>query len=56
MIVGIYALTFIASHAGEEFNFKEVIVLATILSLLSYLAFSLLLKLQFPVWPAYFQV
>jgi len=54
LIVGIYLLTYIASHAGEEHNFKEVAVLATILALLSYVAFIVLLKLQFPVWPAYF--
>lgn len=53
LIVGIYLLTFIASNAGDEFKFKEVIVLATILALLSYLAFIVLLKLQFPVWPAF---
>ncbi|MBA3771853.1 MAG: tripartite tricarboxylate transporter TctB family protein [Ramlibacter sp.] len=53
MIVGIYALVFVASLAGEEFNWKEVIVLATILAVGSYLAFVLLLKLQFPVWPAF---
>ena len=33
LIVGIYLLTYIASHAGEEHNFKEVAVLATILAL-----------------------
>ena len=54
LVVGIYLLTYIASHAGEEHKFKEVAVLATILALLSYVAFILLLKLQFPVWPAYF--
>jgi hypothetical protein len=54
LIVGIYLLTYIASHAGEEHNFKEVAVLATILAALSYVAFIVLLKLQFPVWPAYF--
>ncbi len=53
LIVGIYALVFVASLAGEEFNWKEVIVLATILAVGSYLAFVLLLKLQFPVWPAF---
>lgn len=53
LMVGIYLLTFIASNAGDEFKFKEVIVLATILALLSYLAFIVLLKLQFPVWPAF---
>lgn len=53
LIVGIYTLTFIASLAGDEFRFKEVLVLATVLAVLSYLAFILLLKLQFPVWPAF---
>jgi hypothetical protein len=54
LIVGIYLLTYIASHAGDEHKFKEVAVLATVLALLSYVAFIVLLKLQFPVWPAYF--
>jgi len=53
LIVGIFALTFIASNAGEEFKFKEVTILATILAALSYAAFILLLKLQLPVWPAF---
>jgi hypothetical protein len=53
LIVGIYLLTFIASHAGDEFNTKGVLVLATILAIMSYLAFIVLLKLQFPVWPAF---
>jgi Tripartite tricarboxylate transporter TctB family len=53
LIVGIYALTFIAAMAGEEFKFKEVLVLATVLAIISYLAFIVLLKLQFPVWPAF---
>lgn len=53
LIAAIYALTFVASLAGEEFSFKAVFVLATILSIMSYAAFILLLKLQFPVWPAF---
>nr|WP_231402680.1 tripartite tricarboxylate transporter TctB family protein [Caenimonas aquaedulcis] len=53
MIVGIYALTFIASLAGDEFSFKENIVLATLLAIGSYLAFIVLLKLQFQVWPSF---
>lgn len=53
LIVGIYLLTYIASHAGDEHNVREVAVLATSLAALSYVAFILLLKLQFPVWPAY---
>lgn len=53
LIVGIYALTFIAALAGEEFKAKEVFVLATILAIGSYLAFIVMLKLQFPVWPSF---
>jgi uncharacterized membrane protein YccC len=53
LIVAIYALTFIASMAGEEHKNKEVAVLATVLAIISYLAFILLLKLQFPVWPSF---
>jgi len=54
LIVGIYALTFIASLAGDTFKPKEVAVLATVLAIVSYGAFIKLLNLQFPVWPAYF--
>jgi len=53
LIAGIYALTFVACLAGEKFNFKEALVLATILAIFSYLAFIKLLNLQFPVWPAF---
>ena len=53
LIAAIYALTFIASLAGEEFKLKEVVTLATVLAIMSYLAFIVLLKLQFPVWPAF---
>ncbi|ABD70922.1 protein of unknown function DUF1468 [Rhodoferax ferrireducens T118] len=52
LIVGIYALTFMASLAGDRFKAKEAAVLATVLAVLSYLAFVLVLKLQFVVWPA----
>ena len=53
LIVAIYALTFISANAGDEFKFKEVAILATVLAVMSYLAFIVLLKLQFPVWPAF---
>jgi hypothetical protein len=39
--------------AGDEFKLKEVLILGTVLSVMSYLAFILLLKLQFPVWPTF---
>jgi predicted outer membrane lipoprotein len=53
LIVGIYALVFIAALASDEFKFKEVLVLATVLAIGSYVAFVWLLNLQFPVWPSF---
>ena len=53
MILAIYALTIIASMAGEKFKLKDVLILATILAVGSYLAFIVLLKLQIPVWPSF---
>jgi Tripartite tricarboxylate transporter TctB family len=53
LIAGIYALTCIASLAGEEFKLKSVLILATVLAIMSYMAFIVLLKLQFPVWPTF---
>jgi predicted outer membrane lipoprotein len=53
MIVAIYVLTFVSSLAGDEFSFKENLILATILAVGSYLAFIVLLKLQFQVWPTF---
>ena len=53
LIVAIYALVFIASLAGDDFRWKEVLVLATVLAVGSYFAFVRLLSLQFPVWPSF---
>ena len=53
LIVAIYALTFIASMGGDEHNTKEVAILSAVLAVGSYLAFIVLLKLQFPVWPSF---
>ena len=53
LIVAIYVLVFVAALAGDEFRFKEVVVLATFLAILSYVAFIWALKLQFPAWPAF---
>ena len=53
LILGIYALVFIAALAGDEFKFKEVLVLATVLAIGSYVTFIWALKLQFPVWPSF---
>jgi hypothetical protein len=53
LIAGIYALTIIASFAGDKVKMKEVLILASILAVGSYLAFIVLLKLQIPVWPTF---
>ena len=53
MIAGIIVLTFVSELAGDEFNLKEVVILSIILSIGSYLAFIMLLKLQFQVWPTF---
>lgn len=53
LIVAIYALVFIASLAGDKFNFKETLILSTVLAVGSYTAFVWALNLQFPVWPSF---
>ena len=53
LIVGIFALTFVAALAGEEFKAREVAILAVVLAIGCYLAFIVLLNLQFPVWPSF---
>ncbi len=53
LIVAIYGVTFVVSKAGGESNIKESLILATILSAISYLGFIKLLNLQFPVWPSF---
>jgi hypothetical protein len=53
LIVAIYGVTFVVSKAGNESSIKESLILATILSAISYLSFIKLLNLQFPVWPSF---
>ena len=53
MIFGIYVLTFIASMAEAGWKVKTTFILATTLAVISYVAFVKILKLQFPVWPAF---
>lgn len=54
LILGIYALVFIASAAEPGWKVKNTFILATVLAVGSYIAFVVVLKLQFPVWPAFF--
>jgi hypothetical protein len=53
LIAAIYALVLIAGLAGEHYSLKSSLILATILAIGSYVAFVVLLKLQFQVWPTF---
>ena len=53
MIIAIYALVIISSLAGNEFDLKKVLILATVLAVGSYVAFIWALKLQIQVWPTF---
>jgi len=53
LIAAIFGTTIVVSKAGDTFVLKEVLGLCTVLSIGSYLAFVVLLKLQFPVWPTF---
>ena len=53
LIAAIFALVIIASKAGDHFVWKDVLLLSVVLSIGSYVAFILLLKLQMPVWPTF---
>lgn len=53
LIIAIYVLTIVAAMAGSEFRWLEVIILATILAVGSWVAFVWGLKLQFQVWPSF---
>ena len=53
LIAAIYGITLVVSLAGDKFKLKEVLVLGTVLSAMSYVAFIVVLKLQFPVWPSF---
>lgn len=53
MIIAIYALTIIASLGGTQFNLRDVLILATVLAVGSYIAFIWALKLQIQVWPTF---
>ena len=53
LIAAIYGLVFIASLADGHFHTRDILILATVLAIGSYLAFIVLLKLQIPVWPSF---
>jgi hypothetical protein len=53
LVLAIFALTVIAARAGSGFRWKEVLLLALVLALGSYLSFIVLLKWPMAAWPAF---
>lgn len=53
LIIAVYALTLVSSLAGDQFDLKSVLILATVLAVGSYVAFVWALNLQFPIWPSF---
>ena len=51
MIVSIPVLIFIASLAGDEFHWRDVIANAIVLTIFSWAIFIVGLKLTIPMWP-----
>jgi hypothetical protein len=53
LVLAIFVVTILSAKASSEFRWKEVLVLALVLALGSYLTFVVLLKLQLAIWPAF---
>ena len=53
LIAAIFGLTIISSMADGHFHTRDILILAAVLAIGSYLAFIVLLKLQIPVWPSF---
>ena len=53
LVLAIFAVTILSAKAGSEFRWKEVLILALVLALGSYVTFVVLLKLQMAIWPAF---
>lgn len=53
LVLAIFVLTLTAAKAGNAFRWKEVLTLALLLALGSYLVFIVLLQLPIPVWPVF---
>lgn len=53
LIIAIYVQVIVAALAGPNFSIKLALILGTILSVGSYFAFIVGLKLQFQVWPTF---
>jgi hypothetical protein len=53
LVLGVYSLVFISSLASQEFRFREVLSLSTVLAVAVYLICIKLLNLYLPLWPSF---
>jgi hypothetical protein len=53
IFVGLPLLVIISAMAGDEFGWKDAIINAVVLTIGSWLIFSVGLKLTIPLWPAF---
>ena len=54
LVLATILLVFVAALGGHEYKFKEVAILAVVLSIFSVVVFVYGLTLPFPIWPDYF--
>ncbi|MEZ5607236.1 MAG: tripartite tricarboxylate transporter TctB family protein [Burkholderiaceae bacterium] len=53
VMIGIVVLTLVSAYAGSEFKLKEVVILAIVLAVGSWVVFIWGLNLQMQVWPSF---
>ncbi|GIX23496.1 MAG: membrane protein [Caldimonas sp.] len=53
LLIALPLLVIVASLAGDEFNWRDAIIAAVVLTALSWFVFSWALNLVIPLWPAW---
>ncbi|MCX7660276.1 MULTISPECIES: tripartite tricarboxylate transporter TctB family protein [Caldimonas] len=53
LLIALPLLVIVASLAGDEFNWRDAIIAALVLTALSWFVFSWALNLVIPLWPAW---
>jgi hypothetical protein len=53
LMLAVFVLTVLSAKASTAFRWKEVLLLALVLTIASYVLFIVWLKLQLPLWPAF---
>ena len=53
LMLAVFVLTVLSAKASTAFRWKEVLLLALVLTTASYVLFIVWLKLRLPLWPAF---